>query len=134
MINKTAIERRLETAWAATTNAAELERLRVAFENLALGWDAPVLVSKLTETQVARIDDAFPEDTSILASGKSWILFETTSAVEDIIGARDLMADDAIDMALNNCYSEMTDAKDAFITRTATRSVDNMVAKLKRAI
>ena len=129
-----AIERALDDAWGEASNDGDGVRmsvLRSAFERLSLGIDAPVRVSSLTQHQVDRLEDAFPEDReSILASGRSWVVFDSPDTLWDYINERSAFEESAIGVALGGSVV-MTPSQEAFATRSALRSVASLIGKLK---
>jgi hypothetical protein len=134
MTNETRIERKLQTAWDATTDARELMVLRGAFERNATGVDAPVLIRNLTPLQVDRLEDTYTEDhNAVISTGRSWVLVADVDTVHDLIDERDYHLDSALSMALENNI-DMTDAQIAFTTRSVTRSVDSAIRRMRSAL
>jgi len=134
MTKETRIERKLVEQWFVTNDAAELEKLRDAFERLGLDHDPPVLVSGLTQIQIDRLESTFAENSPILSSGKTWIVCDTADDVQGFIDDRSGMADDALELARMNCYTDMTDAQEAFVERSVVGSMDAMVRTLRKAL
>ena len=100
MTNETRIERKLQAEWDVTTDAEELEKLRDAFERLGLDHDPPVLVSGLTQVQIDRLESIYPEDTAILAMGRTWMVINSAIDVEDFINQRDELVDAGVQSAM----------------------------------
>ena len=134
MTNETRIERKLQAEWDVTTDAAELAKLRDAFERLGLDHDPPVLVSGLTQVQIDRLESIYPEDTAILAMGRTWMVINSAIDVEDFINQRDELVDAGVQSAMENCYTDMTDAQEAFVERSVVGSMDAMVRALRKAL
>ena len=134
MPNETRIERKLQAEWDVTTDAEELEKLRDAFERLGLDHDPPVLVSGLTQIQIDRMESIFPENNPIISSGKTWIVCDTAADVQGFIDDRDGMADAAVQSAMMDCYTDMTDAQADFVERSVLGSMDAMVRTLRKSL
>tara|TARA_R110000824_G_scaffold7330_5_gene33007 strand:- start:714 stop:1121 length:408 start_codon:yes stop_codon:yes gene_type:complete len=134
MTNETRIERKLQAEWDVTTDAAELAKLRDAFERLGLDHDPPVLVSGLTQVQIDRLESIYPEDTAILAMGRTWMVINSAIDVEDFINQRDELVDAGVQSAMENCYTDMTDAQEAFVERSVVGSMDATVRALRKAL
>ena len=134
MTNETRIERKLWAEWDVTTDAAELEKLRGAFERLGLDHDPPVLVSGLTQIQIDRLESTFAENSPILSSGKTWIVCDTADDVQGFIDDRSGMLCNSVELAMMNCYTDMTDAQEAFVERSVVGSMDAMVRTLQKAL
>ena len=134
MTNETRIERKLWAEWDVTTDAAELEKLRGAFERLGLDQDPPVLVSGLTQIQIDRLESIFTENSPILSSGKTWIVCDTADDVQGFIDDRNGMLCNSVELAMMNCYTDMTDAQEAFVERSVEGSMDAMVRTLRKSL
>ena len=134
MTKETRIERKLWAEWDVTTDAAELEKLRGAFERLGLDHDPPVLVSGLTQIQIDRLESTFAENSPILSSGKTWIVCDTADDVQGFIDDRSGMLCNSVELAMMNCYTDMTDAQEAFVERSVVGSMDAMVRTLQKAL
>ena len=134
MTHEKRIERKLQAEWDATTDAHELMVLRGAFERNATGIDPPVLVSGLTQIQIDRLESIFPENNPIIASGKTWIVCDTAADVDDFIDDRDGMADAAVESAMMDCFTDLTDAQVDFVERSVVGSMDAMVRTLRKAL
>ena len=134
MTNETRIERKLWAEWDVTTDAAELEKLRDAFERLGLDQDPPVLVSGLTQIQIDRLESIFTENSPIISSGKTWIVCNTAADVQGFIDDRNGMLCNSVELAMMNCYTDMTDAQEAFVERSVEGSMDAMVRTLRKSL
>ena len=124
----------MQAEWDVTTDAAELAKLRDAFERLGLDHDPPVLVSGLTQVQIDRLESIYPEDTAILAMGRTWMVINSAIDVEDFINQRDELVDAGVQSAMENCYTDMTDAQEAFVERSVVGSMDATVRALRKAL
>ena len=97
--------------------------------------DAPVLVSGLSSVAVEGLLDCYPETTyqSVIASGKTWMLFTNRMAVEDMLQETDRnsgWADSRLSMAFDSVNRDLSPKQEQWIEN----KVLNSIAKTRRTL
>ena len=122
----------LETEWEAAEDQSRLAELRSAFERTAADYDAPVYIRGLTATQIARIEDLWAENSGVIASGATWILFNSPAEVSDASDLLQDRLDEYKDFALQDINKDLTEAQEAFIESRVQKSVMGAVKILQK--
>jgi len=127
------IERILDAEWDAAKSDADRSSLRNAFESHSLNSeDRPVLVTKLSENAVD--DVLWVTDGSVLAYGKSWVLFEDVYSVKDVYNHLSTLEDRRLDSALCNITVDVTPHMQKFVENSIARSCKILGKKLQAAM
>jgi hypothetical protein len=130
------IERILDAEWDAAKSDANRSYLRDAFESHSLNSeDRPVLVTKLSENAV---DDVLwvteGVDGSVLAYGKSWVLFGDVHGVKGVYSNLSTLEDRRLDFALCNITVDVTPHMEKFVESSISKAYKILGKKLQAAI
>ena len=142
------IERILNTEWNAEKSDADRNSLRKAFENHELHTeDRPVLVTKLSGNAVDDIFDVLVNfemeavgktkleatEGSVLAHGKSWVLFADADAVNEVLKDAEYLEDKRISN-VDFPNFDPSDAQIDFVEKSVKRGIRVMETKLQSAL
>ena len=142
------IERILNAEWDAEKSFEDRGFLRDAFENHALATeDRPVLVTKLSANAVEDIFGVLVNfdmeaagkskieatEGSVLAHGKSWVLFANADMVNTVLNDAGNIEETRISN-IDFPHFDPSNAQIAFIEKAVTRGIRVMETKLRAAI